>query len=122
MVFILPVEFRAPSKYEQEESDEEGSDGEELGEVVAQLTLQSQQTIFDKPSQHRHLKALYMKGFVDGKPMTKMLVDGDTAVNLMPYTTFCKLGKGPKDLLETDMMLKDFGGNASKTRGQSTSD
>ena len=114
MVFILPAEFRAP-RYEQEESDEE-----ELEEAVAQLTLQSQQAIFDKPSQHRHLKALYMKGFVDGKPMMKMLVDGGAMVNLMPYTTFCKLGKGPGDLLETDMMLKDFGGNASKTRGQLT--
>ena len=59
-----------------------------------------------------------MKGFVDGKPMTKMLVDEGVAINLMPYTTFHKLGKGPKDLLETDMMLKDFGGNASKTRGK----
>jgi len=58
-----------------------------------------------------------MKGFVDGKPMTKMLVDGGAAVNLMPYTTFCKLGKGPEGLLEIDMMLKYFGGNASKTRG-----
>jgi len=35
----------------------------------------------------------------------------------MPYTTFHKLGKGLGDLLEIDMMLKDFGGNASKTRG-----
>ena len=42
---------------------------------------------------------------------------GGAYVNLMPYTTFCKLGKGPGDLIETDMMLKDFGGNASKTRG-----
>ena len=60
-----------------------------------------------------------MKGFVDGKPMTKMLVDGGAVVNLMPYTTFRKLGKGSEDLLETDMMLKDFDGNASKTWGQS---
>jgi hypothetical protein len=58
-----------------------------------------------------------MKGFVDRKPMIKMLVDGGAAVNLMPYTTFCKLGKGLEDLFETDMMLKDLGGNASKTRG-----
>jgi hypothetical protein len=58
-----------------------------------------------------------MKGFIYGKPMTKILVDGGVVVNLMPYTTFHKLGKGPKDLLETDMMLKDFDGNASKTRG-----
>ena len=53
--------------------------------------------------------------------MTKMLVDGGAAVNLMPYTTFRKLGKGPGDLIETDMMLKDFGGNASKTSWQLTS-
>ena len=59
-----------------------------------------------------------MKWFVDGKPMTKMLVDGGAAVNLMPYTMFYKLGKGPRDFLETNIMLKDFGGNASKTRGQ----
>ena len=58
-----------------------------------------------------------MKGFVDGKQMTKMLVDGVAAVNLMPYTMFRKLGKGPKDLLKMDMTLKDFGGNASKTQG-----
>jgi hypothetical protein len=49
--------------------------------------------------------------------MTKMLVDGSVAVNLMPYTTFHKLGKGPRDLLKTNMMLKDFGGNSSRTLG-----
>ena len=49
--------------------------------------------------------------------MSNMLVDGGASVNLMPYTTFRKLGKGPGDLIETDMMLKDFGGNASKARG-----
>ena len=86
-------------------------------EIVAKLTV-IQQAIFDKSVKHRHLKALYVKGFVDGKPMSKMLVDGGASVNLMHYTTFHKLGKGPRDLIETDMMLKDFGGNASKTRGQ----
>ena len=50
--------------------------------------------------------------------MNKMLVDGGASVNLMPYTTFHKLSKGTGDLIETNMMLKDFGGNASKTRGQ----
>ena len=49
--------------------------------------------------------------------MNKMLVDGGASVNLMPYTTFHKLGKGPGDMMKTDMMLKDFGGNASKTQG-----
>ena len=42
--------------------------------------------------------------------MSKMLVDGGASINLMPYTTFYKLGKGPGDLIKTDMMLKDFWG------------
>ena len=50
--------------------------------------------------------------------MNKILVDGGASVNLMPYTTFSMLGKGPDDLIETDVMLKDFEGNASKTKGQ----
>ena len=55
---------------------------------------------------------------MDGKPMSKILVDGGASVNLIPYTTFRKLGKGTGDLIETDMILKDFRGNASKTKGQ----
>ena len=75
------------------------------------------QAIFDKLVKHWHLKALYVKGFVDGKPISKILVDGCASVNLMSYTTFRKLGKGQGDLIEIDMMFKDFGGKASRTRG-----
>ena len=85
----------------------------EYEKIVAKLTV-IQQAIFNKPVKHQHLKALYVKGFVDGKPMNKMLVDGGASINLMSYTTFHKLGKGPRDLIETNMMLKDFRGNASK--------
>ena len=112
MAFLLPPEFRALADQEVYLHFNEL----EYEEIVANLTV-IQQAIFDKTVKHRHLKSLYMKGFVDGKPMNKMLVDGGASVNLMPYTTFCKLGKGPGDLLETDMMLRDFGGNISKTRG-----
>ena len=108
MAFLLSSEFRSPVDQEVY-SDFDESEYEEI--VV-------QQAIFDKPVKHQHLKALYVRGFVDGKPMNNMLVNGGASVNLMPYTTFRKLGKGPGDLIETDMMLKDFGGNASKTRGQ----
>ena len=110
MAFLLPSEFRAPANQEVYLDSNES----EYEEIVAKLTV-IQQAVFNKPVKHRHLKALYVKGFVDEKPMSKMLVDGGASVNLMPYTTFCKLGKGPGDLIETDMMLKDFGGNASKT-------
>ena len=113
MTFLLPSEFRAPADQEVYLDFDES----EYEEIVAKLTI-VQQVIFDKSVKHRHLKALYMKGFVDGKPMNKMLVDGGASVNLMPYTTFHKLGKEPGDLIETDMMLMNFGGNASKTQGQ----
>ena len=112
MAFLLLSEFKAPADQKVYSDFDES----EYEEIVAKLIV-IQQAIFDKPVKYRHLKTLYVKSFVDGKPMNKMLVDGGASVNLMPYTTFCKLGKGPGDLLETDMMLRDFGGNTSKTRG-----
>ena len=112
MAFLLPSEFRAPVDQEVYLDFNESK----YEEIVAKLIV-IQQDIFDKPVKHRHLKVSYVKGFVDGKLMSKMLVDGGVSINLMPYTTFRKLGKGPGDLMETNMMLKDFGGNTSKTRG-----
>jgi predicted aspartyl protease len=47
---------------------------------------------------------------VDGQPMTKMLVDGGATVNVMPYATYRKLGKGEEDLIKTNMMLKRLRG------------
>ena len=89
MVFLLPSEFRAPA-------DEEvylDFDESEYEEIVAKLTV-IQQAIFDKPVKHRHLKALYVKGFVDGKPMSKMLEDGGASINLMPSPLFISLARG----------------------------
>ena len=90
MAFLLPSEFRAPVDQEVYSDFDES----EYEEVVAKLMV-IQQAIFDKPVKHQHLKALYVKGLVDRKPMNKMLVDGGASVNLMPYTTLHKLGKGP---------------------------
>ena len=89
MAFLLPSEFRAPADQEVYLDFDES----EYEEIVAKLTV-IQQAIFDKPVKHRHLKALYVKGFIDGKLMSKMLMDGGAFVNLMSYTTFHKLGKG----------------------------
>ena len=104
---MLPAEFRANS--DEIESDEEI--------VVAQCVCQAESATFEKPKKHLHLKGLYLKGFIDGKPLTKMLVDGGVAVNLMPYSTFRKLGKKREDLCPTDMRLTDFSGSISVTKG-----
>jgi len=61
MVFILPMEFLAPS-----------SDDEELefSDQIAQLALCPITAIFEKPAdnERQHLKALFVKGRDDGQP------------------------------------------------------
>ena len=69
MVFVLPSEFRAPQP-------------EEL--AIAQLDLGPQPIIFEKPKEksYKHLKGLYLKGFIDGKPVNRMLVDTGAAQSM----------------------------------------
>jgi hypothetical protein len=117
MVYFLPNEFMAPSnEVVQEETSLEINDDEQIGGLMAQLVLAKQAT-FDKPAKNRHMRPLYLKGYVNGKPSTKMFVDGGAAVNVMSYTTFRKLGMGPGDLTPTSIILNDFAGNPSDTKG-----
>ena len=92
-------------------------DDEEQGleEAMAQLNLEPIPATFEKPEdeKRKHLKAMFLKGFVDGTPVTKMLVDGGAAVNIMSYAMLRKLEKGSEDLTKTDMMVKDFEGVVS---------
>ena len=103
MVFVLPSEFRAPQP-------------EDL--PVAQLDLGPQPIIFEKPKEksYKHLKGLYLKGFIDGKPVNRMLVDTGAAVNLMPYSVLRRLGRS-SDLIKTNVMLNDFNGQPSEAMG-----
>ena len=86
---------------------------------MSQLNLEPLPATFEKPEddKRQHLKALFLKGFVDGKSVTKMLVDGGAAVNIMPYVMLRKLGKSQDDLTKADMMLKDFEGVVSPALG-----
>jgi hypothetical protein len=98
MVYFLPNEFMAPAnQVVQEETSLNINEDEQLGGLMAQLVLAKQAT-FDKPTKNRHMRPLYLKGYVNGKPLTKMFVDGGAAVNVMPYTTFRKLGMGHRRL------------------------
>jgi hypothetical protein len=56
------------------------------------------------------MKALYMKGHINGKPISWMLVDGGAIVNLMPYTLFKKLGGSDEELVKTNMTVNGVGG------------
>jgi hypothetical protein len=99
----------------QEEASPNIDEAEQLG-LMAQLVLAKQAT-FDQPAKNRHMRPLYLRGQVNGKPLTKMFVNGGAAVNVMLYTTFRKLGMGPRDLTPTSIVLNDFAGNPSDTKG-----
>ena len=107
MVFMLPMEFLVPFR------DDEEIDSPDQ---IAQLALDPMIIIFEKPfdSERQHLRALFVKGRVDGQPVSKTLINGGAAINIMPYVMYRKLGKRDHDLTNTDMMLKDFEGNVSR--------
>jgi hypothetical protein len=90
-------------------------EAEQLG-LMAQLLLAKQAT-FDKTAKNQHMKPLYLRGYVNGKPLTKMFFDVGAAVNVMSYTIFRKLGMGSRDLTPTSIVLNDFTGNPSDTKG-----
>jgi hypothetical protein len=104
MVFVLPAEFHA--RAHQESS-------------VAQLDLGPRPVIFEKPQakNYKHLKALYLKGYINGQPVNKMLVDTGAAVNIMPYSVLRRLGRSTGDLIKTNVTLSDFNGQTSEAQG-----
>jgi hypothetical protein len=100
MVFMLPAEFRGAE------------------EEVAQMCLGPEEVVFEKPEESsQHLKSLYVRGHIDGKPISRMLVDGGAAVNLMPYSVFRKLGRKDDELVKTNLMLNGVGGNMMEAWG-----
>jgi hypothetical protein len=63
------------------------------------------------------MKPLYVRGHIDGRPISRMLVDGGTAVNLMLYSVFKKLGRENGELVKTNQTLNGVGGNSMEARG-----
>jgi hypothetical protein len=79
-------------------------------EDIAKLSFGPRDAVFQKPKElENHLKALYMKGHINGRLISRMLVDGATIVNLMPYTLFKKLGGVDEELIKTNMTFSGVG-------------
>jgi hypothetical protein len=87
MVFVLTAEFHAPGHEEV---------------PVAQVDLGPRPVIFEKPREknNRHLKALYLKGYINSQPVSRMLVDIGAVVNIMPYAVLRRLGHSVGDLIK----------------------
>jgi hypothetical protein len=79
---------------------------------VAQMDLGPQPVVFEKPLEkgYKHLKALYLKGYINGKPLNKMMVDIGAIVNVMLYAVLHCLGQSTEDLIKTNMTLNAING------------
>ena len=51
-----------------------------------------------------------MRGHINGKPISRMLVDGGAIVNLMPYSLYKRLGRKDEELIKTNMTVSGVGG------------
>jgi hypothetical protein len=97
MVFTLSVEFRGAE------------------EEVAQMCLDPKEVVFKKPEESRQdLESLYIRGHIDGKPISRMFVDGDAVINLMLYSILKKFGRKDDELVKTNLTLNGVEGNPMK--------
>jgi hypothetical protein len=93
MVFTLLAEFRG------------------IEEEVAHMCLDPKEAVFKKPKESsQHLKPLYIRCHIDGKPISRMLFDGSAVVNLVPYSAFKKLGREDDELVKNNLTLNGVGG------------
>jgi hypothetical protein len=66
--------------------------------------------MFVKPKESsQHLKPLYIRGHIDGRPMSRILIDGGAVINLMPYIMFKNLGWEDDELMKTNLTLNGVG-------------
>jgi hypothetical protein len=86
---------------------------------LGQLDFGLRPVIFEKPREknYKYLKALYFKGYINGHPVKKMLVDTGAAVNIMSYSVLRQLERSADDLIKTNITLSDFNGQASEAQG-----
>jgi hypothetical protein len=83
------------------------------------MWLDLKEVMLEKPEESsQHLKPLYVRGHIDGKPISRMLINGSIAINLMSYYVFKKLGRKDDELMKTILTLNGVGGgNLMEGRG-----
>jgi hypothetical protein len=112
----LPREFMATSWIQKEK------DARRATPILLADDEECQDTgkiVFEKRtvSMCQHLKPLYIKAHMDGRPVNRVLVDNGAAINILPTSMLRKLFKTESDLIATDIFVSSFAGGATKTKG-----
>jgi hypothetical protein len=102
LVFTLPTEFRG------------------VNEDIAQLCLGPKAAMFKKPDESsQHLKPPYIAGHIDGRSISKMLIDDDAAINPTSYSMFKKLRREDNVLMKTNLTLNGVGATRWRIKASS---
>jgi hypothetical protein len=127
MVYVLPREFMSLERLELEENeDKEENQGIQKAQGATPVLLVAEnesfeegKMVFEKPSKQmtQHLKPLYIKAHMNGRPVNKVLVDNGATVNILPYKMLSKLAKTEEDLTSLDMAVNGFIGEPTLTKG-----
>ena len=65
----------------------------------------------------RHIKPLYVRDHLNGRPISKVLIHNGSTVNAMPLRMLRALGRSISDMIETKVDVSSFTGEVSKTLG-----
>jgi hypothetical protein len=100
MVFVIPEEFHA------------------LESEVAEMALGAERVVFENLVEvGKHMRPLFIKGHLNGKPMGRMMVDGGASINIMSLDVFERLVHVEGDLKKTNLSLSEFLGEPAVARG-----
>jgi hypothetical protein len=100
IVFTLPAEFR------------------DAEEEFTQMCLSPKEAVFEKPEESsQHIKPWYVRGQINERSISRMLIDSGAAINSKSYSVFKKLRREEDELVKTNVTLNDVGGNPMEAKG-----
>jgi hypothetical protein len=87
-----------------------------LGHEVVAMALGPEKAVLDKLGEDGgHMKPLFIKGHINGRPMGCMMIDSGESVNIMPNVMFEMLGHREEELKQTNLSLSE--GEPTEARG-----
>lgn len=64
----------------------------------------------------KHLRPLYIKAHIDGKPVSRVLVDNGATVNILPLRMRRRLSKSELDFIPSEVSVTCFDGGVAQTQ------
>ena len=117
IIFLtLPTIFKSKKTKEDlvEVEGKHPTTEEDMGHVGVSIEsseeCRPQKVILKKPSVEmtRHIKPLYIRAHLNGRPVSKVLIDNGLVVNVMPLRMLRALGRSINDMIEIEVTVSAF--------------